>query len=421
MLSHANWSETNRAIESALKFGVKIHVGLTVDCQPSLYHDLVRYYPVTWSGDFAAARNALLSQIDSVAHYLLWMDSDERILSLPQIDFSLLNDLILAVKIQFRIDHTPTLRPSCHRRHEAVKWQGRIHERLVVKPEFTHTKPTLVPGVLLIHDGYEDPSVDNAKHERNLSIAKRNLESRQLEYGDWLAIARTRTHKGIGNIFDWLTVYRAATEIVAKEPRMADMRWEAAASLAYCGYIAPAYKLLAENPLNVALQVLVLTAEYSIRGSCDPARLEFTSYCLRNGCADENYGFPTELIAMDINELEAYVVAQAGMLNCSSTNTLNGDVQDMKPLLGLYQQVPDVESEQFEDDLILLAPETYKAVSLNASAAVFWEALKWPQSVSELSAIASEAFPERSIEEITREIEDLLCHLLEQGLIRDIS
>lgn len=421
MLSHANWPDTHRAIQSALQFGVRVHIGLTVDCKPTFNHELVKYYPIKWNHDFAEARNALLKCIDSAASYLLWIDSDEQILSLPQIDFSIFEAFILAVKIQFRTDQTPTLRPSCHKNHAAVEWQGAMHERLVVKPGYNHSKADEVPGVLLVHDGYEDSSVEDAKHERNLKIAERNFTALNPGYGDWLARARVRTRIGVGNIFDWLAVYQAATEIMAKEPRVTDMRWEAATALSFCGYTAPAYKLLVKNPLNIALQVFVLTAEYSLTGECDSARLQFASYCLRHGCADGNYGFPVELIGMDEDALKAYVMEQAGMLNCSAEDKKDGDVQEMEPLLDKYQQVPGVESEKFEDDLILLSPKTFKAVALNASAAVFWEALAWPLPVSELRAIASEAYPERSIEQIDKEIEDLLRRLIEQGLIRSVS
>lgn len=90
----------------------------------------------------------------------------------------------------------------------------------------------------------------------------------------------------------------------------------------------------------------------------------------------------------------------------------------MQEMAGEFVQVVDIEVEPFDDDLVLMSPLTRQVLSLNETAAVLWEALKWRVSADELAQMMLEAFPGRSAEKVTLEVNTLLGELSAAGLIK---
>ncbi|MBI4869807.1 MAG: PqqD family protein [Candidatus Wallbacteria bacterium] len=67
----------------------------------------------------------------------------------------------------------------------------------------------------------------------------------------------------------------------------------------------------------------------------------------------------------------------------------------------------------------MLHPGTRHAYQLNAVAAVLWDALQWPQSVPELSALLHEGFPSEDPENLRRQVQSLVASLLDGRLIEE--
>jgi len=111
LLSHGNWEETERAVRSALGFGLKVHLGVTVDDTPPFSDQNLTVYTVPWTNHFANARNNLLGQIVSKNRYVLWLDSDEFLFSFPTGQHKSLKDPIYGVQIVVQDGQTTW---SCH-------------------------------------------------------------------------------------------------------------------------------------------------------------------------------------------------------------------------------------------------------------------------------------------------------------------
>ena len=82
-----------------------------------------------------------------------------------------------------------------------------------------------------------------------------------------------------------------------------------------------------------------------------------------------------------------------------------------------YQQLAGVQSETFEDELIMMHPKSWRAVALNSVAAVLWEALAWPQSLAQLLDLYLEAFPQPDQKGAELLINDVLQLLLTHEFI----
>jgi hypothetical protein len=416
MLSHGNWEQTNRAIESVIKFDCRLHIGLTVECDPPLKHDQVAYYSVPWSNHFADARNGLLDVITTKCAYILWIDSDDYIYSMPSIDYFRFQDPILKVKLDYFSGNTPCLRSICHRRDQNIRWQGSVHEFLEVPPTVDVGRVSTIPGLLVVHDGYDDPAQLDDKHRRNLKIATRGLDSGSPDLGEMLALARHNMHFGLSSAIQWLAVYRTADKMMLNHSWLSDFRAEAAGALAYCGYFPLALAMLKTNPLNIPLQLCVLIAEHVYGGHYSKERMQFVAHCLQHGYADSNYSFPLALIGMDKDALHQYVIREGDDLIIVSKKN-DATENQLNDMAVQYRSSHDVESESFEGDLILLSSVSLNVVSLNETAAILWEALAWPCSAANLIDLMLEAFPARPIDDITREVKTLINRLANEGLI----
>jgi hypothetical protein len=132
-----------------------------------------------WRDDFAAARNAAL---DAAGHppWVLSIDADERAEGVPERLRAALDGAraaALLVRIDNRHDELPyTAHAPRIFRPAAVRWQGRVHERLApedgVWPTLPHT------ALRLVHVGYEDGGTRRRKAMRNAAIGEAALADR---------------------------------------------------------------------------------------------------------------------------------------------------------------------------------------------------------------------------------------------------
>ena len=117
-----------RAIQSVREFGLEVHVGVAGQREELESIGGVHQHLIKWKSDFAAARNSLLAQVDS--EFVLWIDSDEILLSFSELDWSHLQGDLHAVRICDEANLTATTRVRCHRNSANVSWVGAIHEQL---------------------------------------------------------------------------------------------------------------------------------------------------------------------------------------------------------------------------------------------------------------------------------------------------
>ncbi|MGX6603394.1 glycosyltransferase [Micromonosporaceae bacterium Da 78-11] len=154
-----------------------------------------------WAEDFAAARNA--AQHGWTARWVLAIDADQRFVGDPVRLWALLADCPVEV-IRVEIDNAHDELPYTHAegrlyRPDQVRWQGRVHERLITAdggPPRSAQAPR--DAVALDHDGYARPEVRVAKSVRNAELGQRMLDelTAQGAGADRALIARTLLDMG---------------------------------------------------------------------------------------------------------------------------------------------------------------------------------------------------------------------------------
>lgn len=419
MLSHANWDDTERALRSAWRLGLHVHLGVTVDEICPFKNSNLTTYSCPWTDDFAAARNSLLDQITSESPYFLWIDSDEELICCPAELPIGTNDPFLRVKVSIQTGLTSCNRECMHRNDPGIRWSGAVHERLGFVSGEIFPMPDIISGMAIIHHGYEDRGREVTKLSRNAVIADAAINEGRADAGATASIARERTALGQATAFDWLAHYKAMEALALSRGRPLDMCWEAASALSFCGYTRPAERLTEENPLNVPMQLALLTTHYARTGGVDPVRLAFVLTCLQRILWDDRFAFETSLINSTQEELVDYITQQAATLGWDKT-VISSDgwnaamANDM-----LFVQSDDILLETFEDDTLLLSPVTNRVVSLNASGKVFWDALANCASVEACASLLTEASDVAASPEAFAHIEGFFQNLLESGMIRE--
>lgn len=134
----------------------------------------------TWPDDFAAARNAALSQVTT--DWVLSLDADERAVG----DAVGLRSLLARTPrdaLTLDIDNTHDRAPYTHGatrlfRPTALHWHGRVHERLVPLRGDGGVREAGVPREVLRldHIGYAEPAIRTAKALRNAELAQSALD-----------------------------------------------------------------------------------------------------------------------------------------------------------------------------------------------------------------------------------------------------
>lgn len=407
-------------MKSIIQYNHKVHVGLTVPCTPTLQHSLISYYVVPWVDHFSLARNALIDQVETQAEYFFWIDSDERLIAMPDIDFRQFSEPVLYGTVQFSSECTPSPRPCCHRNEPGVRWFGAIHEYPEAKVGGAASCTRLIPGLMVIHDGYEDPTLLSEKHRRNLRISSAGLESGTPTFGELLTLARHNTHFGAGSALVWLKVFRAAQEHNKLTLKPGDSRSEAAAALAYSGYLDPALDLSAQNPLNMVIQLAVLVSKKAFLGELDRDRLALVADCIQLGYFDRNHSFPIKLLHSDARLLQNYVEFEALDLLQSNQKMKTQEKRGALTfrMTDLYVQDADVVVEHYKEDLVLARGWSQQVVVLTGTGKIFWESLEEPYSGKQLVELLLEAFPGQGREDVSNNIQRFMGDLLRASLIR---
>jgi hypothetical protein len=356
------------------------------------------------------------------SRYVLWLDSDEVLLSFPKRLHEHLSDPIYGVQVIIREGQTTSVRSFCHRRSDSVSFSGSIHERLcVTAPEPPRGPVSVLRGIVILHSGYEDIEHTEAKMLRNLRIAETAREAGQEDWGVLISIARYYTSIGQASALDWIKVYRAAECSAAECPTAADRRWEAAAALAHCGFLKPAETVTASDPLNMPLQMALLIGSSAVSGACCPERLMFVAQCLRNHIWDERYTFPLSWLKLSAEGLAAYVREQADGLPWAGVPDHDNQEDEGMNSQTVFIRADDILAETFEDELVLMSRHTNRVLTLNATAQVFWDALEFGISKDEGCNLMKEACTDQSESQIEAEIATLFASFLEHGFIRDAS
>jgi hypothetical protein len=417
LLSHGNWHETERALRSAWRLGLHIHLGLTVDGGYPFSHPLLSVYRVDWANDFAAARNALLDQITSERPYFLWIDSDEEILCCPAEAPAGLERLFFDVKLNFISGFTAGRRTSVHRNAPSIRWTGPIHERLSLGSSVPMPPLTFLHGLAVLHHGYEDDSIIMAKLLRNAAIAASSLAEGTDYPGSVLSMARLRAARGLATAHDWLHVYYATLAFARKYDYSLDECWEAAAALAYCGYTRPAARLSARNPLNLPLQLSLLISHRARTGHIDEERFAFILTCLQRTLWDDRFPFNCNLVRATREQFAEHVDREADALGWRTRLEYNENRN--APMQGnkIFIQCEDILAETFEDDTLLLSPVTNRVVSLNATGKVLWDAMEFGFSVNECLELLEEARGGQLLTDEVSGTKAFFQELLDAGLI----
>lgn len=302
ILGRGDWTETNRAVASALGFGLDVAVGDSGQCALGSPHPQVLRHAVEWRDDFADARNQLAGAVarsDLAGDYFLWIDSDEELIEFPA-DGPDLSGPSLGAMIIDRKGMRPRPVLRLQRRDPLDAWYQAIHE---VLPLDGVALP-LVQSILLHHDGYDDPAVMAAKRERNRRIVERETAAGRDYYA--LALERARLAEDGASFMQWL---RAFNHPQAGPYRAGayDSRVEPAEVLCALGYTAPALALLEGNPAIVPLELALLAATRGANGAVDETRLAHVVELLSSpGHGDARYAYPVALEGASAGEVIAW-------------------------------------------------------------------------------------------------------------------
>jgi hypothetical protein len=339
------------------------------------------------------------------------MDSDEVLFSFGEISWQTLPGDLHAVLLQAIKREMPGANVRLHRNIPEIFWCGTVHEQLTWCGNEPIISPRVLPGISLVHSGYENPSIVRVKNNRNAAIARRriNLMSR----GELTALARSETENGRFNVMLWIRLL-----FHPGRPRSAysDPRHEPALMLLSSGYAAPAADVLRANPLNVPLHLAVLADEWRSTGKINEARVDHITGMLERGLFDPLYVFPVELLRSNRDSIIAYArgIACEWMERRKTMPEANTALVDPETV---YQRCANFEAETFEDDLILMHGVTWQALALNGRAAALWEALAWPQTPQQLATLLKEALPDRPAPELLKQVNAVLSELLSHAFI----
>ncbi|WP_164842215.1 glycosyltransferase [Actinoplanes solisilvae] len=132
-----------------------------------------------WTDDFSAARNVALKGWSAL--WVLSVDADQRFTGDPALLRDLLADCgadVVEVDVDNAHDELAWTNSAAHLfRPAAVRWQGRVHERLVAAGG---RAPQVVKApreaIVLRHRGYEGPDARAAKALRNAELAQKSLD-----------------------------------------------------------------------------------------------------------------------------------------------------------------------------------------------------------------------------------------------------
>ena len=89
----------------------------------------------------------------------------------------------------------------------------------------------------------------------------------------------------------------------------------------------------------------------------------------------------------------------------------------INPLEGVFRRSTEIDEETFEEDLLLLHQRLRSVVVLNPTAAAVWEALKWPQSCSDLAELFVEACAGMDRDVAATQVAETVRQLVDLGFV----
>ncbi len=411
ILSDGDGSRLADAVNSAQRFGLTVLVGACAKAPAGVAH-----VPIDWQNDFAAARNQLAEFARrQYAHhpYLLWIDSDEELISWPEWDWKRETAAWFSLQIQDSADLTPRPIIRLHRNDGSLSWRHAVHESLYATAPPGPAPAEPLAGAALRHHGYGDDRTITAKLRRNhdIVVAERR-QGRDYLYL-WVEEARHAEAFGTGATMAWSNVFNHP-DAAPRHAGAIDQRVEAAESLCVFGNSAPALQLLAANPLILRLQLAVLSAQYAAGETIDGARLDYLADCVRAGLGDERYSYPRALLGASRAQILALVEEMSKIF---SQNIKMVKVDGETEMTGRFRQSEDHDAEILDDDLILMNNQTREVLTLNPTARAVWELLEEGLGRDEIGDAFHEAFPDMDGAVLGKDIDRTLAHLLTSGLI----
>ena len=82
-----------------------------------------------------------------------------------------------------------------------------------------------------------------------------------------------------------------------------------------------------------------------------------------------------------------------------------------------FRRIDSCEIGAFEDDLLVMNTQTLDTIVLNPTAAAIWEALKWPQSLEDITDLLAEVFADEKKEDLKAGVEKVLVALLSRKFL----
>ncbi|GBD07708.1 SPBc2 prophage-derived glycosyltransferase SunS [bacterium HR21] len=205
----------------------------STDGTADLARDLgCRVFVHPWNDDFAAARNVALHHAQG--EWILSLDADERLLT-PEVLRQSLEDvppdvggMLVRCLSPFEGTISEVLLLRLFRRHERIRFRGRIHEQVTVAEAGYRIAPS---PVTLWHEGYSHPETLVQKHKRNRHLLLRALEEEPKNPYLWLQYARSALALGQGPDA-WEALERASGLCPAESPLWYQIRcWQAQTAL----------------------------------------------------------------------------------------------------------------------------------------------------------------------------------------------
>lgn len=407
-----------RAASSATRFGLPVILGLTASAGSHKPGAGVTSVEIGWNNDFSVARNALAEAARQYAAdeqnmtYALWLDSDEELAEWPSASWPPMHADWFNLPLQDRADLTPRAATRLQRLDASLTWRGAIHERLV-RTQAANTivaEPQMLSGALIIHHGYEDDAIVEAKIQRNAFMAQQS-EAQTLDPTSALITSLTDARASTGTGDEEAKAWRRVFDHPAAQPAEAesiDRRVEAALSLCAAGDTGPAGQVLERNPRILSLQLAVLQADYLQTGKVDGTRLAFVQKCLDTNDADPRYSYSRALLGADAARLKAIAMADT---DAPDDNVTDSDMDTR------YRRSEHIDMETLGDELILMNADSREVVTLNSTAQALWECLEDEISGTEIMAIFSELYPDVAAAALEQDISATLTRLRTAGLI----
>ena len=403
------------AVASARRFDLSVLVGQSANSHHAKPPTDAETVSIGWRDDFAAARNELaaIARTRQAGHpYLLWLDSDEEIMSWPAHDWRQESAPWLLVQIQDSAAMTPRPSARLQRNNDSLRWCFAIHEMLEPTAPERPPPPAPLPGLLLSHHGYEDDAVIAAKIKRNHAIVAAERRSGRDYLYLWVEEARYAEAFGKGAAKAWSKVFNHP-DAAPRGPGDIDLRVEAAEALCAFGNSAPAEELLAGNLHILSLHLAILRGQSARGETIDAERLGFLARAAEAGSGDWRHSYPRAILGATRDEIRALATQPSEPAHSA------GAVEQANWESGMqsrFMQNEGFDAEILGEDLVLMNNKTQEVLTLNPTARAVWEALDGGPSVAEIAEAFEEIFPDIDKAELRADIIRTIDHFVTSGL-----